>query len=53
MGIAIYADSWYTISLTDYGPAEYNTLVSVMRIPALPFIYLLGSAEAKDENAKL
>jgi predicted AAA+ superfamily ATPase len=33
--------------------AKHDTLIPVLRIPALAFIYLLGRAEAKGENLKL
>ena len=39
-----------TKSLTDYGISHHNTRIPVFRIPALPFIYLLGQAEAKNEH---
>ena len=42
-----------TKSLTDYGIAQHDTLVPVLRIPALPFLYMLGRAEAMGENIKM
>jgi predicted AAA+ superfamily ATPase len=42
-----------TKSLTDYGVAYHNTLVPVFRIPALPFVYLLGRAETVSETTKM
>ena len=42
-----------TKSLMDYGTAQHATLIPVLRIPALVFVYLLGNAEAKRESIKL
>jgi predicted AAA+ superfamily ATPase len=39
-----------TKSLTDYGIAKQKTKVPVFRIPALPFIYLLGRASAMGQS---
>jgi len=41
-----------TKNLMDYGIAAHDTKVPVFRIPALPFVYLLGKAEATEKNAK-
>jgi len=42
-----------TKSLTDYGLVQHDTRVPIVRVPALPFMYMLGRAEATGENAKL
>jgi predicted AAA+ superfamily ATPase len=42
-----------TKMLSDYGSTAHNTATPVMRVPALPFIYLLGSAEAKGEHSRM
>ena len=42
-----------TKSLTDYGITSHETLVPVLRIPAIVFIYLLGRAEAMGEGGKM
>ncbi|MCL1809575.1 MAG: ATP-binding protein [Clostridiales bacterium] len=35
-----------TKSLADYGKSRHETAVPIFRIPALPFIYMLGQAES-------
>jgi len=42
-----------TKSLLDYGIARHDTLVPVFRVPAIVFVYLLGSAEALGESGKI
>lgn len=42
-----------TKSLTDYGVTAHDTHIPVFRIPALPFVYLLGRSEALGESGKL
>ena len=42
-----------TKALSDYGITKHDTVIPVMRIPALPFTYLLGRAEAKGENPRM
>ena len=42
-----------TKNLMDYGNVQHNTRIPVFRVPALPFIYMLGQAEALGENIKL
>ena len=42
-----------TKSLTDYGITKHETLVPVLRIPALVFVYLLGRAEAMGESGRM
>jgi hypothetical protein len=40
-----------TKKTTDYGISKHETLTPILRIPALPFLYLLGKAEADGNNA--
>ena len=42
-----------TKSLTDYGITQHETLIPILRIPALVFIYMLGRAEAMGESGKM
>lgn len=42
-----------TKRLDDYGITKHNTLVPIMRVPAIAFLYLLGKAEAEGMNGKL
>jgi len=42
-----------TKKLTDYGISKHKTKVPILRIPALPFFYLLGKAEAEGNYAKM
>jgi len=42
-----------TKKLTDYGISKHKTRVPILRIPALPFLYLLGKAEADGNYAKM
>ena len=42
-----------TKNLLDYGMVQHDTRVPVFRVPALPFIYMLGRAEAIGESGKL
>ena len=39
-----------TKNLADYGVSKHKTKIPVFRIPALPFIYLLGRAKAKGQS---
>ncbi|MCL1791673.1 MAG: ATP-binding protein [Peptococcaceae bacterium] len=40
-----------TKNLVNYGPSSHDTRVPIFRVPALPFVYLLGWAEAEDARA--
>jgi hypothetical protein len=42
-----------TKKITDYGISKHETPVPILRLPALPFLYLLGKAEADGNNAKM
>ena len=42
-----------TKSLTDYGFSAHETLIPVLRIPAIVFVYLLGKAEAMGYNTNM
>ena len=42
-----------TKNLMDYGAVQHGTYIPVFRVPALPFIYMLGRAEAIGESGKL
>ncbi|MGD8401507.1 MAG: ATP-binding protein [Bacillota bacterium] len=42
-----------TKKITDYGLIKQETLAPILRIPALPFLYLLGKAEAEGNKAKM
>ena len=42
-----------TKQLDDVGITKHETLIPILRIPAIVFLYLLGKAEAKGENGKL
>jgi hypothetical protein len=42
-----------TKNLLDCGIDRHNTEVPIFRIPALPFLYLLGRAEAAGEGGKM
>lgn len=42
-----------TKRLDDFGIARHETKVPILRIPAIAFLYLLGKAEAGDENVKM
>lgn len=42
-----------TKQLEDFGIAKHETIIPIMRIPAIVFLYLLGKAEAEGQNGKL
>jgi predicted AAA+ superfamily ATPase len=42
-----------TKSLADYGLSRHNTKVPIFKIPVLPFVYMLGKAEAEGRGGKL
>ena len=42
-----------TKNLMDYGTSSHETVVPVFRVPALPFVYLLGRAEAGDGGVRI
>ena len=42
-----------TKSLVDYGVSRHETKIPVFRIPALVFVYMLGSAEAIGDSRKM
>jgi predicted AAA+ superfamily ATPase len=52
-GANVTASFVITKSLSDYGFSRHDTRTPLFRIPALPFIYLLGNAEAAGAGAKL
>ncbi len=39
-----------TKRLDDFGIAKHETIVPIMRIPAIAFLYLLGKGEADEQN---
>lgn len=42
-----------TKQLDDFGIAKHETIVPILRIPAIAFLYLLGKAEAEGQNGRL
>ena len=42
-----------TKRLGDFGITKHETLVPILRIPAVAFLYILGKAEAEGRNGKL
>ena len=42
-----------TKSLLDYGFTKHEIVIPIFKMPAIVFIYLLGRAEALDENRKI
>lgn len=42
-----------TKQLDDFGVTKHETIVPILRIPAIAFLYLLGKAEADGENGKM
>lgn len=42
-----------TKGLSDYGAIKHETRVPVFRVPVLPFLYILGRAEALDGGSKM
>lgn len=42
-----------TKQLDDFGIAKHETVIPIMRVPAIVFLYLLGKAEAEGQNGKL
>ena len=42
-----------TKQLEDFGIAKHETIIPIMRVPAIVFLYLLGKAEAEGRNGKL
>lgn len=39
-----------TKQLDDFGTSKHETITPIMRVPAIAFLYLLGKAEAEDQN---
>jgi predicted AAA+ superfamily ATPase len=42
-----------TKRLDDFGVTRHDTLVPIMRIPAIAFLYLIGKSESEGRNGKL
>ena len=42
-----------TKQLDDFGFVSHDTIVPILRIPAIAFLYLLGKSEADGQNGKL
>ena len=42
-----------TKRLDDFGITKHETMVPILRVPAIAFLYLLGRAEAKGKSGKL
>lgn len=42
-----------TKHLDDFGVAKHETVVPILRLPAIVFLYLLGRAEAEGQNGKM
>lgn len=42
-----------TKQITDFGIAKHDTIIPVLRIPAIAFLYLLGKAESEGLNGKM
>lgn len=42
-----------TKRLDDFGITRHETLVPILRVPAIAFLYMLGKAEAEMQNGKL
>lgn len=42
-----------TKRLDDFGITKHETLVPILRVPAIAFLYFLGKAEAEGQNGKL
>ena len=42
-----------TKRLDDFGVARHETMVPILRVPAIAFLYILGKAEAEGQNGKL
>lgn len=42
-----------TKHLDDFGITKHETLVPILRVPAIAFLYILGKAEAEGQNGKL
>ncbi len=42
-----------TKKLDDFGITKHETDVPILRIPAIAFLYLLGKAEAEEQNGKM
>ena len=42
-----------TKRLDDFGIAKHETMVPILRVPAIAFLYILGKAEAEGQNGKL
>ncbi len=42
-----------TKRIEDYGVTKHETVVPIMRVPAIAFLYLLGKAEAEGLNGKM
>ena len=42
-----------TKRLDDFGVAKHETMVPILRVPAIAFLYILGKTEAEGQNGKL
>lgn len=42
-----------TKQLNDFGIAKHETLIPIMRVPAIAFLYILGKTEAEGYNGKI
>ena len=42
-----------TKRLDDFGIVKHETMVPILRVPAIAFLYILGKAEAEGQNGKL
>ena len=42
-----------TKRLDDFGVTRHETMVPILRVPAIAFLYILGKAEAEGQNGKL
>lgn len=42
-----------TKRLDDFGITKHETMVPILRVPAIAFLYILGKAEAEGQNGKL
>ncbi|WP_054694022.1 ATP-binding protein [Syntrophomonas palmitatica] len=42
-----------TKNIDDFGPADYNTRIPIVKMPAFAFLYLLGYAERQSQNGSL
>lgn len=42
-----------TKRLDDFGTAKHETVIPIVRVPAIAFLYLLGKGEAEGQNGKM